>query len=229
MQHPFFPGELLYQEQHAERRALDLIRYPSYKECLKAYSLSTEIMIKPDEKKAFIVQGGTLFEQRKIRECLRSYGQPENLYQLTEREDILASQYATWLLTASTPRYRLITAEADLAWVSQVAILVSRRYILESKYEAFIRQGLKTFADSNVAVAMAILQGYRALQKEVPQLVYHIKDTPERQKELIDQLLEVVEQHNLRQALILSKGGAVNSLRLVMGSMQEKEQGAQDV
>jgi hypothetical protein len=136
-------GDLI-REQRAERRALDLMRYSTYKECLEAYHLATEIVIEPPGKKTFPVQGSALFEQRTVRKFLKSINHPTDTYQLTDVEEQLASEYKQWILKDYTPRYRSITAEVDLEWIEQVVILAIRRYILESKYEAFVREGRET-------------------------------------------------------------------------------------
>ena len=190
MQFPFFPDDL----RHREQRALDLMRYTTYKECLEAYHLATEIVIEQPGKKTFTIQGGALFDRRTVRKCLASINHPTDIYQLTEVEELLVSQYKRWILTEYTPRYRSITAEADLEWIEQVAVLAIRRYILESKYEAFVREGRETYADPGVAVAMTMLMTYHAWKKEVPRLIYPSKGNAEQSQELIQQFFDEYER-----------------------------------
>lgn len=194
MQSPFFPDDLRRREQRAERRALDLLRYTTYKECLEAYHLAPEIVIEQPRKKTFTIQGGALFDQRTVRKCLKGINYPTDIYQLTDVEEQLASEYKRWILTEYTPRYRSITAEADLEWIEQVAVLAIRRYILESKYEAFVREGREAFADPAVSVAMTMLMTYHAWKKEVPRLIYHIKGNSEQSRELIQQFFDEYER-----------------------------------
>jgi hypothetical protein len=194
MKSPFFPDDLRYREQWAEQRALDLMRYITYKECLEAYHLATEIVIEQLGKKTFTIQGGALFDRRTVRKFLTSINHPTDIYQLTDVEGQLASEYKRWILTEYTPRYRSITAQADLEWIEQVAVLAIRRYILESKYEAFVREGLSSFADPSVAVVMTMLMAYHTWKKEMPRLIYHIKGNSEQSQELIQQFFDEYER-----------------------------------
>jgi len=186
--HPFDDHQR--REQLAEWRALDLLRYSSYKDCLEAYQLSPEITIGPPEQKPLTIQGSTVFEQRTVQKCLASVGVEPALTHLASEEELLAPQYTTWLLTSYTPRYQAITAEADLQWLGRVAGLALRHFLILAKYQLLMNEGKDTYADPNVALATTILLAYRTWRRDIPRLVHHIQGHDESAQDLIRQFLD---------------------------------------
>lgn len=183
------------REQLAEWRALDLLRYPSYKDCLKAYRLSPAITIERPENKPLTIQGSAVFEQRTVQKCLTSLGVEPELTHLASEEDLLVPQYTTWLLTSYTPRYQAITAEEDLQWLGLVAALALRHFLILAKYQLLMNEDKDTYADPNVALATTILLAYRAWRQEIPRLVHHIQGNGEQARDLIQQFLDECDQH----------------------------------
>jgi len=184
------PHDHHQREQVAERRALDLLRHPSYKDCLKAYHLSPEITVEPPEKKLLTIRGSAVFEQRTIQECLKSIGVEPDLTHLASEEELLAPQYIRWLLTSYTPRFQAITTEADLQWLGQVAALALRHFLILAKYQALVHEGKDTYADPTVALATTILLANRAWRRDIPRLVHHIQGHDEPAQDLIRQFLD---------------------------------------
>lgn len=189
------PHDQHQREQVAERRAIDLLRYPSYKDCLKAYRLSPAITIERPENKPLTIQGSAVFEQRTVQKCLTSLGVEPELTHLASEEDLLVPQYTTWLLTSYTPRYQAITAEEDLQWLGLVAALALRHFLILAKYQLLVNEDKDTYADPNVALATTILLAYRAWRQEIPRLVHHIQGNGEQAQDLIRQLLNECDQH----------------------------------
>lgn len=189
------PHDQHQREQVAERHAIDLLRYPSYKDCLKAYRLSPAITIERPENKPLTIQGSTVFEQRTVQKWLTSLGVEPELTHLASEEELLAPQYTAWLMTSYTSRYQAITAEADLQWLGKVATLALRHFLILAKYQALVHQGKDTYADPNVALVTTILLALQDWRREIPRLVHHIRGHDEQAQDLIRQLLDECDQH----------------------------------
>lgn len=189
------PHDQHQREQVAERRALDVLRYPSYKDYLDAYHLSPEITIEQPEHKPITIQGSAVFELRTVQKCLTGIGVEPDLTHLASEEELLAPQYTAWLLTSYTPRYQAITAEADLQWLGRVATLALRHFLILAKYQLLMNESKDTYADPNVALATTILLAYRAWRREIPRLVHHIQGNDEPAQDLIRQFLDECDQH----------------------------------
>lgn len=189
------PHDQHQREQVAERRAIDLLRYPSYKDCLETYRLFPAITIERPENKPLTIQGSAVFEQRTVQKWLTSLGVEPDLTHLASEEELLAPQYTAWLMTSYTSRYQAITAEADLHWLGKVATLALRHFLILAKYQALVHQGKDTYADPNVAFVTTILLALQDWRREIPRLIHHIREHDEQAQELIRQFLDECDQH----------------------------------
>lgn len=184
------PRTIRLREQQAELDALTVIAYTNASDCLVAHGLASSIVVTNTKGETITISGSDLFDRKTWKTFLLKTQPTAEVYQLTGTVEPLAKQYAEWIVTQYTPRYRAITAEADLAWVKCVAVLVVKRHILEQKYDAYLTQQRTTFANPLLIAHMAVITGYHAMVKECARTANHILKDAARTQELLQQFAE---------------------------------------
>ncbi len=187
------PSQMGGQEQHAEHRALALVRGASFHDCLRLNGLPPTIEVSY-QGRAVIIRGSDIYDRRTWKKFLESQNRSEEPVRLVHEVDVLVEQYRTWLLTTHTTRYRVLVLPDHLAWLERVIMLAVIRHIMEHKYARSLEQP-DAFADPQVALEMTMLAAMHGVMKETARLIHHIVSEPEHASQLIDQLYQVHLQH----------------------------------
>lgn len=186
-------GDLI-REQGAEWKALSLMQYTNFKQALEASHIAPKIVIQDSGSREIKIEGGDISDKGTWKKFLVSANQPAAPCQLIDVGEKLVIEYKRWLLTDFTPRYRIIKAEADLAWLEQVVTIAVKRFIMLNKYEAYMCQQPQAFASPLVAIAMMILMKLRDLEEETPRVIHHIVKEPELRKALMKEHVDEFKQ-----------------------------------
>jgi hypothetical protein len=191
----------LNAEKRAEQWALTVLHGTTFTDCLKMNGLAPSLEVSTPEGKTVTIRGSDIYDSRTWKKFLASISQEEGIYQLTGIGENVAGQYKSWLLNEHTARYRVLSANADLAWLERVVTLAVTRHIMEQKYEAYTTQGLETFADPRVAIEMGNLIMLNHLAKEAARLIHHIVKEPGQARQLIEQFYEV-HDHQMKARVL---------------------------
>jgi hypothetical protein len=191
---PLPPDDDLFREQEAEWRALPLMRYIRFTKVLEALHIATKIVIQGPKGKEITIQASDVYDRGTWKKFLESIDQMMEPYQLTGMGETLPIQYKRWFLTQHTRRYQFITAEADLAWFEKVVTLAVKRFIMENKFEAYLREQPGAFASTEVALVMTIVMVLHDMQKEMPSVTHHIAKEPELLKALMREYFDGLER-----------------------------------
>ena len=175
----------MLRERYTERWALDVCRSASFIQCLKQFDITPTITVSTLQGTSIVIHASDIFAARK--RFFASLDLEQDGCHMTAVGDTFVDLFQHWLLNEHTHRYRTITLDAHRKWLRQVIILVVARHLMERKYELFISQGQKTFADTWACSEMCRLQLLHSLTGELARLVHHIVDTSEQQQALIDQ------------------------------------------
>ncbi len=197
----------LEAEQHAERRALAMLRGVTFTDCLKLNHLSPTREVLTPKGDKLMLRGSDIYQRETWHKFLAQSQQASPVTQLTVVGEGLAQQYQAWLLSAHTARYQALSTREDLAWLERVVLLAVTRRIMEEKYEQYSTQGQETFADPRVASEMGRLLLLHHLVREAARLVHHIVKDPEQAQALIAQFYQ--EHERQMQARALLTGGAL--------------------
>lgn len=181
---------LLIEEMQAEQHALPVLRGVTFTDCLKFHGLAPATEVLTSKGTTISIRGADIYDSRTWKKFLATRSQEEVLYQLTEVGERLSKQYKNWLLNEHTTRYRELSTEADLAWFERVVMLAVTRRIMEQKYESYIMQGKKTFADPRVASETGNMLLLNQIAKESARMVHHIMKEPAQARSIIQQLYE---------------------------------------
>ncbi len=193
---------LLIQEMQAEQQALSVLRGTTFTECLKLNSLTPALEVLTSKGTTISIRGADIYDSHTWKKFLVISNQEEVLYQLTEVGERLTKQYKSWLLNEHTARYRELSTEADLAWFERVVMLAVTRHIMEYKYEVYVTQGKKTFADPRIALEMGNLLLLNRIAKESARMVHHIVKEPAQARSIIQQFYEENYRQMHNRALI---------------------------
>lgn len=202
--------QLLISEKRAEQWALTVLHGITFNDCLKINGLMPSLEVLTPEGKTTIIRGSDIYDHKTWKKFLTSTKQEEDIYQLTEVGEHLATQYKAWLLNDYTPRYRVIATENDLTWLERVVILSVTRHIMEQKYKAYTTKGLETFADPHTAIEMGNLLLLNNMMKESARLIHHIVKEPHQAQHLLEQFSNDVYQR--LQGKLLSTRESLPSL-----------------
>lgn len=175
----------LSREQEAERKAFPLMRYIHFKKVLEEAGIPTKIVIQPQSGKEITIQESDIYDRGTWKKFLSSIHQAVEPYRLTGVGEALAIEYKRWLLTQHTSRYRAISSESHLTWLEQVVTLAVKRFIMENKFEAYLRQQADAFASAHVALVLTMIMVLHDMQKETPRVIHHIVKEPELFKALL--------------------------------------------
>lgn len=175
---PFSSNDEQSREQEAEWKALPLMRYLHFKKGLEAAGMLTKIVIYPQSGKKITIQESDIYDRGTWKKFLSSIDQPVEPYRLTGVGEALAIEYKRWFLTQHTSRYRAISEESHLAWFERVVTLAVQRFIMENKFEAYLRQQADAFASAHVALILTIIMVLHDMQKETPRVIHHIVKEP---------------------------------------------------
>lgn len=182
--------QLLTLEKHAEQRGIAFLRGVTFKESLILNSLEPSIEVQTEKGETITIRGSDIYDKGTWHKFLKSTNQEEAIYQLTHVGETLARQYKAWLLSAHTERYRFISSEAHFAWLEKVVALAVARRIMENKYNAYIAQGLETFADPRTAIEIGNLLMLNSHLKDTARMVHHIVKDPAHAQQIIAQVSE---------------------------------------
>ncbi len=186
-------GDLI-REREAEWEALPLMLSANFKQVLDMANIPPELVIQHPGVEPIKLKCGQISNERTWKKFLASTGQQSAPRKLIGVGEKLAVLYKQWFLTDFTPRYRIIKAEADLAWLEQVVTIAVKRFVMVNKYEAYMCQQPQAFASPLVAIAMMILMKLRDLEEETPRMIHHIVKEPELREELMKEHLDEFKQ-----------------------------------
>ena len=179
--------QFLAAEKRSEQWALTVLHSATFTDCLKVNGIAPILEVLTPEGKTVTIRGSDIYDRKTWKKFLVSTEQSEDIYQLTEVGEHLATQYKAWLLKSYTPRYQVISTEDDLAWLERVVTLAVMRHIMEQKYAAYTTQGLETFADPHTAIEMGNLLLLNSMMKETARLIHHIVKEPDQAQHLLQQ------------------------------------------
>ena len=182
---PSPPNDEHSREQDAEWKALPLMRYLHFKKVLEAAGIPTKIVIQPQSGKEITIRESDIFDRGTWKKFLSSIDQTVEPYRLAGVGEALAIEYKRWFLTQHTSRYRAISSESHLAWFGRVVTLAVQRFIMENKFEAYLRQQEDAFASAHVALILTIIMVLHDMQKETPRVIHHIVKEPALFKALL--------------------------------------------
>jgi len=185
MQFPHLSERNPLQERHLERWALEVCRYPTFLECLKAYGIAPTMQVRTPKGKTLTVSASHIYGAR--TKFFATLDLEEALCHLTLVGEKFVPLYQEWLLHEYTERYRYLTAPEQRAWLAQVVTLVVARYVMSHKYALSLTQGRQAFADPWVCGEMGYVQVLHSLPNELARLVHHIVRDAEQQQVLIEQ------------------------------------------
>ena len=175
----------MLRERYTERWALDVCRSPTFVQSLKAFHIAPTITFDTPKGKSITMSASDIYAARK--RFLSMLESDQEACFLTLVGEKYVNLYQHWLLNEHTRRYRSMTLDTHRKWLRHVIMLVVARHLMERKYELYISQGQKAFADTWACSEMCRLQLLHSLTGELARLVHHIMDTPEQQQALIDQ------------------------------------------
>ncbi len=184
---PSPPKDELSREQEAEWKTLPLMRYLHFKKVLEAAGIPTKIVIQPQSGKEITIQESDIYDRGTWKKFLSSINQAVEPYRLTGVGEALAIEYKRWFLTQHTSRYRAISSESHLTWFEQVVTLAVQRFIMENKFEAYLRQQADAFASAHVALVLTLMMVLQDIRKETPRVIHHIVKEPVLFKALLQE------------------------------------------
>jgi hypothetical protein len=180
-------ADTLYaRERQAELEALTVVCYADFTDCLLAHQLALSIVVEGPKHKSIIISGSDLCEESLWKKFLGA-AYPTEVYQLTDEVEPLARSFSLWL--RELKEYCSIKAEADVAWLEQMAKLAVIRLIMHNKYDAYVTRKVRsTFANPSVIGCMATMTTYAQLLKARESITYHLAQGASAAQHLIAQL-----------------------------------------
>ena len=154
-------------EQYVEREAFRRVRGASFSHSLTLNNLAEELEVVEKNGQPQTVHGKDIASHKTWTSFLAKQTPEVELGWISYAAGPLAVQYATWLRTAYTPRYRLLVREEEKTWLKQVALLAVLWHLLEHKLET------NTFLDAWAASEMEKLLAAREASREMAKAVHH--------------------------------------------------------